>query len=159
MIIYKATNKSNGKVYIGATTKTLKERIHAHYLSSRNRENPFFNAIRTHGIDGFNWGVVDTAKTKHELLDKEHQWILFYKNVGSVYNVNTGITIHRRRINTKKNRSTTKECNNECDNIKPVPLRKGDYWQNEMRKAILKSNEMRDKHLQHEWKWYEYMCV
>lgn len=49
MLIYKATNNINGKIYIGQTTKTLEERKKYHKRDSKRIDNLFYRAIRKCG--------------------------------------------------------------------------------------------------------------
>lgn len=63
-IIYKATSKTSGKIYIGQTTTSLNNRISNHKhkaLYNIDLKNHFHNAIRKYGIDDFIWEVIDTA--------------------------------------------------------------------------------------------------
>ncbi len=71
MIIYKATNKENGKYYIGQTKGTLKNRIRSHKSASKNKDNIFYRAIRKYGIDAFEWEVVEECSSKKELDECE----------------------------------------------------------------------------------------
>lgn len=65
--IYKATNNVNGKVYIGYTSKSLEERKLEHIeRSSNNSKTKFHTAIRTHGINHFNWEII------FQSLDKKY---------------------------------------------------------------------------------------
>ncbi len=76
MIIYKATNKFNGKIYIGITTRNLDERISDHiYRSSVGSKYLFHKALRKYGIQSFSIHIIDTAKTKETLIKKEISWI------------------------------------------------------------------------------------
>lgn len=53
-IIYKSTNILNDKVYIGFTSKTLKERIRTHkYRCSSGVSVNFYNSVRKYGWDNF----------------------------------------------------------------------------------------------------------
>lgn len=82
-IIYKATNLTNGKVYIGQTTKSLQERILQHKkdcIRLRNRNITFYNAIKKYGFDNFNWCIIDQSYSRGELDTKECYWIEFYKS-------------------------------------------------------------------------------
>lgn len=56
-IIYKATNKSNGKVYIGQTSRTLEERIKNHL--HQKPHTAFAEVLRTAGADAFIWEIVE----------------------------------------------------------------------------------------------------
>ncbi|KYD28159.1 NUMOD3 domain-containing DNA-binding protein [Geobacillus stearothermophilus] len=72
MIIYKITNKLNGKIYIGQTVRTLEERIEEY---KRKRRTAIERAIQKYGIENFNFEVIDTAETPEELNEKEIKWI------------------------------------------------------------------------------------
>ena len=79
IIIYKATNIKNGKIYIGLTTKTLEERIKHHKRDSLRMDTYFYRAIKKHGFDSFKWEVIDnSAKSIQELEDLEKYYIKKY---------------------------------------------------------------------------------
>ena len=79
MIIYKAVNKTNGKIYIGLTTSTLSKRISQHEYDSTRYDSYFMRAIRKYGVDGFEWEAIDsTATNQSELGDLEKRYIAEY---------------------------------------------------------------------------------
>lgn len=55
MIVYKATNTLNGKVYIGQTIQTLDKRANQHYRDMRSikKNTPFQDAIQKYGFGNF----------------------------------------------------------------------------------------------------------
>lgn len=60
---YKATNKQNGKVYIGITSKTLQERVQDYREEmKKSNKRSFVRALEQFGISGFTWGEIQTAK-------------------------------------------------------------------------------------------------
>ena len=65
MIIYKATNKINGKSYIGQTTKELDERIKGHLNSNKNLY--FHKALEKYSIDNFEWTILEECNDENEL--------------------------------------------------------------------------------------------
>lgn len=93
-IIYRATNKINGKVYIGQTVRSLAERIYYHYYRADNEleitKTHFINAIRKYGKDNFEWEEIDSAENQAELNEKEQYWIEFYNSVENGYNIQAG---------------------------------------------------------------------
>lgn len=76
MIIYKATNKINGKIYIGQTLHNLNNRIVEHV---RGKDKTYFqNALGRYGIQSFDFSIIDIASCKNDLNEKEKYWIRFY---------------------------------------------------------------------------------
>jgi group I intron endonuclease len=74
-IIYCAINKANGKIYIGKTTLTLKQRKIKHKSSAKKSNNTLFlQEITRYGWDSFSWKVLDHSTTKDNLslLEKEY---------------------------------------------------------------------------------------
>ena len=91
MLIYKATNKYNGKCYIGQTVYSLEKRKLEHLQDARaGRGFRFHEAIRKYGEDSFTWEVIDTANTIEELTEKEGYWINYYKSYYEGYNDTKG---------------------------------------------------------------------
>ena len=73
MIIYKITNKINGKIYIGQTIRTLRERFNAH--SSKNGSHTYIGrSIKAHGKENFLIEEIDKASDINEL--NKHKYYL-----------------------------------------------------------------------------------
>ena len=87
--IYKATNKVNGKSYIGRTNyRRLKQRIACHMWYARNviSNLPFANALRKYDRDGFTWEVLEECD-KDVVGEREMYWI---EQLQPYYNVTRG---------------------------------------------------------------------
>lgn len=78
MIIYKITNKTNGKVYIGQTCRNLQDRMSEHI---RHDTIVIDKAIRKYGIDNFTVEQIDTANDVDELNQKEQFWVSHYNSM------------------------------------------------------------------------------
>lgn len=90
MIIYKITNKQNGKMYIGQTINSLQDRWKRHQNDALNNiiDTHFARAIRYYGVDNFIVEIIDTATTQEELTKKEYYWINYYNSTQNGYNEN-----------------------------------------------------------------------
>jgi len=82
-IIYKATNKINGKSYIGQTINKnfdiYIKRSHkkpSEYSKDINRV--FHNAIRKYGWNNFEWEILEKCDSKNELNEMEFHYIKQY---------------------------------------------------------------------------------
>lgn len=69
MIVYKTTNKTNGKIYVGQTVGTLKNRNRLRKYG----KTIFDNAFKKYGEDGFDWLIIDTANNINCLNKKENR--------------------------------------------------------------------------------------
>lgn len=92
MYIYKITCKNNGKIYIGKTHKTAKDRWRRHVNEANNYtiDTLFARAIRKYGEDAFVIETIDSASTAKELQNKEQYWIKYYKSNIYGYNMTPG---------------------------------------------------------------------
>jgi hypothetical protein len=89
--IYKAVNRETQEVYIGATTKSIEERIVDHSdKASRNEGSKFQRAIATYGPDAFDWVVIDTANDINGLAKKEKECIIKYNSKEKGLNSDSG---------------------------------------------------------------------
>lgn len=73
-IIYRATNRYNGKVYIGQTTKPLCRRKQEHFRENSNCRL-FREALNYYGINAFMWEIVGVAFSDRELNKMENSLI------------------------------------------------------------------------------------
>lgn len=92
--IYKITNKINGKVYIGQTRKSIKQRWNEHKSTSKspNKQGynyPLYRAFRKYGIENFE--IEEIEKCFFEKLnEREIYWINYYNSYKKGYNQTLG---------------------------------------------------------------------
>lgn len=72
-VIYKVTNKINGKIYIGKTYNFEKRR--REHIYDIENELPFHRALKKYGTDNFEWEIIDTGISDNEIKEKEIYWI------------------------------------------------------------------------------------
>ena len=76
MLIYTCTNRLSGKVYVGKTSASVRQRWTEHQSSAR-RGSPylFHRAIRKYGAEAFEVQVIATASSEEELSNLEVRFI------------------------------------------------------------------------------------
>jgi group I intron endonuclease len=90
-IIYKVTNITNNKCYIGATIQNIENRKKDHINKANKGIGGYFQeAIATYGVESFNWEQIDTASNQNELAEKERKYISKYECINNGYNQNKG---------------------------------------------------------------------
>lgn len=91
MIVYKATNKINGKCYIGQTRHSLERRKLSHLRCARKGVNThFYNAIRKYGEENFEWEIICSTSDKRRLNELETFYITKYDSIKHGYNMVDG---------------------------------------------------------------------
>lgn len=93
MIIYKITNKINGKVYIGQTTQSIEKRWKGHYSKAfyEQKSTVIYNAIRKYGPENFTIEEIDGANSLSELNYLETHYIYKYESLApNGYNLSSG---------------------------------------------------------------------
>lgn len=90
--IYKITNNVNGKVYIGQTIQTIKERFYQHCstkCSDSVLNMAIHRAIKKYGKSNFTIEVIEEVD-KDSLNDREKFWIEYYNSYNNGYNSTRG---------------------------------------------------------------------
>lgn len=81
MIIYCATNKTNGMRYVGKTACGLQKRKRNHESDARKDSRLYFHrAIKKYGADGFTWDVIYRSDNETELNRMEKNFIRMFKS-------------------------------------------------------------------------------
>lgn len=92
-IIYKITNRINGKCYIGHSVRTLEQRWNSHLSSVRQGSKfRFHSAIRKYGIDDWDKEILFENSDVNMCKEKEKQFIIQFDllNKKKGYNARPG---------------------------------------------------------------------
>lgn len=92
--IYKITNKTNGKCYIGQSVdvdKRLKEHAKCGLGIDTPASNKLYKEMQKIGIWNFSWELLEECKSS-ELNEREKYYIDFYKSKDYGYNSSIGIS-------------------------------------------------------------------
>lgn len=134
MIIYKAANKINGKIYVGQTINSLEHRKSGHERDARcEKKNTvyFHNALLKYGFENFNWEVLKECTSQEELDYYEDYYIKEYDSTNKEkgYNLKSGGklgVVFTDEVKAKIGETTKlKWQNEECANKMREGLRKG----------------------------------
>lgn len=89
--IYKYTNKTNGKIYIGQSTNIHKRYIQHIYDSKHRPEKStgIDKAIAKYGIENFEFEIIEECPVE-QLNDREKYWIEYYNSYHQGYNCSLG---------------------------------------------------------------------
>lgn len=87
--VYKATNKVNGKSYIGQTVD-FRSRVWQHMRCYEREDCKFHDAIKEFGIDNFDFDIIDTTDSEEKAVELEKYYIEKYDTYHTGYNMNKG---------------------------------------------------------------------
>ena len=81
MYVYKITNVLNKKVYIGVTSRTVKERFQEHkYRINERKHLHLYSSMIKYGIENFEVEVLEQCNSLEEIFEREKFWISFAKS-------------------------------------------------------------------------------
>lgn len=87
-VIYCATNKTNGKHYIGLDTYwPSRKSNHKTTALKTNKGFLFHDAIRKYGWNNFDWSILQEVRDDEDIFELEKLWI---KNIKPEYNLTEG---------------------------------------------------------------------
>jgi len=78
--IYCATDKQNGKRYVGKTAGSLRSRISHHGANSKDGTSPMQRRIQEITVNGFEWRIIETVHWKR-VNAREEFWIRTLKTL------------------------------------------------------------------------------
>lgn len=90
-LIYKHTNKVNGKSYVGQTVYSMEKRWREHCsFANKNRTCYFYRAIVKHGKDAFEHEILEDNIPQDKLNEREIFYIEKYGTFDNGYNLDRG---------------------------------------------------------------------
>lgn len=101
MIVYKVTNRINGKVYIGQTKRTLQRRWRQHCNPNCISCLSLHRAIMKYGSENFTVEQIGVACSKEELDAKEIYWIKFYDSMNPEKGYNLVLGNNQKHISNE----------------------------------------------------------
>lgn len=90
-IVYVATHAS-GRTYVGWTAKKLGRRRSRHLVDAKAGSSCYFHrALMKHGIEAFEWTILEAHSTDEEAKIAEIWYIEYFKSIGvELYNMTNG---------------------------------------------------------------------
>lgn len=89
LVIYKVTNKINGKIYIGQTQDFLKRQCARKIGAESGKKKSYFDlAIIKYGWENFIWEIIEECQSNLELDEREKYWIRFYQSQNKNFGYN-----------------------------------------------------------------------
>ena len=105
-IVYKATHKLTGKIYIGYTKKDLQERIGQHWGVIESKRKAFQIFLHTTKMEDWSWEILHTFQTYKEARDSEMYYIKTLNSYAYGLNCPTGYGSSKmetyRRLNSER---------------------------------------------------------
>ena len=146
-VIYKHTNKINGKIYIGQTSQDPKKRWNYGYGYIDCPK--FYAAIQKYGWNNFEHEIIEKNILTIEEADiREIYWIEYYNSVQNGYNINKSAGHHARGIELSKAISEGQKKNwaNNPDRKEKASQKFKEQWKNdEYRNKFLGANNGNSK--------------
>jgi len=105
-LIYKFTNKINGKSYIGFTCRGFELRMYEHvYLSTKKSNFKFHQALKKYGIDNFNYEILENnILSRADANIREIYYIELFNTFRNGYNMTKGGSYQSEYILTETSR-------------------------------------------------------
>lgn len=88
--IYKATNRVDGKSYVGMTNR-FHQRVFQHLRCYEKEDCEFHRALQEFGSENFEWDIIEITQSKQKAEELERYYIEYYNSyIPNGYNMNKG---------------------------------------------------------------------
>lgn len=91
MIVYRITNKVNGKLYFGITKRKLQKRWNEHKHNSKCKKSHLYLAMRKYGIENFIIEIVKVCDSDIEMYGLEKELIKKHNSNNKEFGYNNSI--------------------------------------------------------------------
>ena len=88
MVVYALRNQTNGKIYVGKTTRALYLRLRSHIYNVRFKNFFLYRALRKDGIEAFEYSILQVCADVAELSSAERWWIKEFNSTDDRYGYN-----------------------------------------------------------------------
>lgn len=110
MIVYRITNKINGKSYVGQTVRSLEKRWKEHCQRSNVKTMAISNALHKYGAENFYIEILEECPSLEEMNKKEEYYIKSLNTLSPEgYNLKTGGDSKKWSEESKKKLSNSKK--------------------------------------------------
>ncbi len=93
-IIYTIKNLKNNYIYVGETTRTLKERFEDHLKCMKKKEDKLlYKDMHIYGVENFKMEQIDACFERHKFIIEEYWYNKFLKEGKSLYGSNHGASL------------------------------------------------------------------
>ena len=104
--MYKILNTINGKIYIGSTSDSFKNRVKAHFSMLRRNRHPNVHlqgAFNKYGEESFEFSILYFGDSLKEIRDKEQEYITSLNVCNSSIGYNLDPDVYRSLRNAQTN--------------------------------------------------------
>ena len=89
-LIYKHTNKINGKCYVGQTRETNNPNARWRSGTGYSRQPKFYRAIKKYGWGMFEHEILEYCETLDKANFRESYWVAYFDSINKGYNQSSG---------------------------------------------------------------------
>lgn len=103
-VVYKITNKINGKIYVGKCRYGFKHRWTSHVRDSKIKQTPLYRAMRKYGLESFTIEAIEKYTSQKDMDEREAFWIEYLDCMNTNVGYNMMSDVQVRRVLTEEER-------------------------------------------------------